>query len=142
MFVRMKEQLLAKDDNSGNRLYLRVFMDDETNEKVSANIHLKLKGENRYRVIGNYFFHEKTIYLKRNSEKHYYRATKSYGFNYNILTDPYLDIQWIVADIDDVKYRFPKSTIDNYGTYLHFKQEGFELQRFLKFSLIKNYKSE
>ena len=50
----MKEQLLAKDDNSGNRLYLRVFIDDETDEKVSANIHLKLKGENRYRAIGNY----------------------------------------------------------------------------------------
>jgi hypothetical protein len=140
MFIRMLEQLLAKDDNSGNRLYLRVFMDDETKEKVSANIHLKLKGEDRFRAIGNYYFHEKTLYLKRKSEKHYHRVTKSYGFNYNIITDPYLDVKYICADIDDVKYRFPKSAIDDFGTYLHFKQEGFELQRFLKFALIKNYK--
>jgi len=136
----MKEQLLAQDDSVGNRLYLRVFFDNETNEKVSATIHLKLKGESRYRLIGNYYFIEKTIYLKRNSKKHYHYTTKSYGFNYNILSDPFLDVQWIVADIDDVRYRFPKSTIDTYGTYLHFKQEGFELQKFLKFNLIKNYK--
>lgn len=138
----MKEQLFCQDDKIGNRLFLRVFIDDETNEKVSANIHLKLKDENKKRLIGNYYFHEKTIYVKRTSEKHYHRATKSYGFNYLVVNDPYLDIKWIVADIDGVKYRFPKSMIDNYGSYLHFMQQGFELQKFLKFGLIKNYKLE
>lgn len=138
----MKEQLFCQDDKIGNRLFLRVFIDDETNEKVSANIHLKLKDENKKRLIGNYYFHEKTIYVKRTSEKHYHRATKSYGFNYLVVNDPYLDIKWVVADIDGVKYRFPKSMIDNYGSYLHFMQQGFELQKFLKFGLIKNYKLE
>ena len=136
----MKEQILCQDDKGGNRLYLRVFIDDETNEKVSANIHLKLKDEAKNRLIGNYYFHEKTIYLKRSSEKHYHRATKSYGFNYLVINDPYLDIKWVVAEIDGIKYRFPKSMIDQYGSYLQFKQQGFELQRFLKFGLIKNYK--
>lgn len=136
----MKEQLFCQLDPSGNRLYMRVFIDDETNEKTAANIHLKLVGENRQRLIGNYYFHEKTIYLKRLSDKHYYRATNSYGFNYVVINDPYLDIKWIVAEIDGVKYRFPKSMIDQYGSYLHFKQEGFELQKFLKFAFIKNYK--
>lgn len=140
MMFRMKEQLMLQLDPSGNRLYMRVFIDDETDEKTSANIHLKLVGENKQRLIGNYYFKEKTIYVKRISEKHLYRATNSYGFNYVVINDPYLDIKWIVAEIDGAKYRFPKSMLDQYGTYLHFKQEGFELQKFLKLGLIKNYK--
>ena len=138
----MKEQLFAQDDKSGNRLFLRVFIDDETNEKVSANIHLKLANEKRQRLIGNYYFHERTIYMKRTSEKHYHRLTKSYGFNYLLINDPYLDIKWITAEIDGFKYKFPKALIDQYGSFLHFKQEGFELQKFLKFGFIKNYKIE
>ena len=141
MLIIMKHELLCQDDTSNNRLYLRVLLDEENN-KVSANIHLKLVGESHQRLIGNYYFHEKTLYVKRKSAKHLYRASNSYGFNYNIINDPYLDIKWIVADIDDERYRFPKTMIDQYGTYLHFKQEGFELQRFLKFGLIKNYKIE
>ena len=137
----VKEQKFVQEDQSGNQLYMRVFI-DETNTQRSANIHLKLKGEDRQRFIGNYNFDNKTMYLKRNSTKHYHYATKSYGFNYTLLNDPHLDINWIVVKIDDMVYRFPKTMLDSYGTYLQFKQQGFELQRFLKFNMIKNYKND
>lgn len=135
----MKEALLCQEDNNKNRIYLRVFSDENDN-KVSANIHLKLINEDKQRLIGNYYFGEKTLYLKRKNSKHLHRSTNSYGFNYTIITDPYLDIKWIVAEIDRVFYRFPKSLITDFGSFLQFKQQGFELQKFLKFNLIKNYK--
>jgi hypothetical protein len=137
----VKEQKFVQEDQAHNQLFMRVFL-DETNTQRSANIHLKLKGEDRQRFIGNYHFDNKTMYLKRNSTKHYHYATKSYGFNYTLLNDPHLDIKWVVVKIDDMVYRFPKTMLDSYGTYLQFKQQGFELQRFLKFNMIKNYKND
>jgi hypothetical protein len=134
----VKEQKFVQEDKSGNQLFMRVFI-DENGKEQSANIHLKLKDEARYRFIGNYYFYNNTMYLKRSSQKHYHYATKSYGFNYTLINDPQLAIKWIVVKIDDVVYRFPKSLLDDFGTYLQFKQQGFELQRFLKFNLIKNY---
>jgi hypothetical protein len=56
------------------------------------------------------------------------------------MNDPYLDIKWIIADIDGERYRFPKSTLKEFGTFLQFKNQGFELQRFLRFDLIKPFK--
>ena len=136
----VKEQRFVQEDQSGNQLFMRVFI-DESNTQRSANIHLKLSREERKRFIGNYGFDNKTIYLSRKSTKHYHYATKSYGFNYRLINDPQLDIKWIVVKIDDVAYRFPKSLIDDYGTYLQFKQQWYELQKFVKFNIIKNYKN-
>lgn len=137
----VKEQKFMQEDQGGNQLFMRVFL-DETETQRSANIHLKLKGEERRRFIGNYYFDNHTIYLRRDSNKHFHYSTKSYGFNYRLINDPHLDIKWIVVKIDDNVYRFPKSMLDSYGTYLQFKQQGFELQRFLKFNMIKNYKNQ
>ncbi len=139
MFI-VKEQKFVQEDNAGNQLFMRVFI-DENNTQRSANIHLKLSNEERKRFIGNYGFDNQTMYLSRTSAKHYHYATKSYGFNYRLINDPQLDIKWIVVKIDDTIYRFPKSLIEDYGSFLQFKQQGFELQKFLKFNIIKNYKN-
>lgn len=137
--IIVKEHKFVKDDNMGNKMYLRV-MTDEQGVNQNANIHLKLSTESHYRSIGNYFFKDNTLYVKRESDKHLHRQTKSYGFNNDLLNDPYLNIQWIVADIDGVRYRFPMTLMKDYGSFLQFKKQGFELQRFLKFALIKPYK--
>jgi hypothetical protein len=60
----VKEQKFVQEDKMGNFLYMRVFL-DETNTQRSANIHLKLNGEDRQRFIGNYHFDNNTMYLKR-----------------------------------------------------------------------------
>lgn len=133
-------RLYADDDRQGNRIYLRVFH-NEKKENVSANIHLKLKSEKHPRLIGSYHFDEKTFYCIRKMSKHYHYATKGFGFNWRILEDPYLDIQRIEMVLDDeVHYNFPKSLIKEYGTFLNFKEQGFELQRFIRLELIKNYR--
>lgn len=142
MTFYLKEQRYVQDDKFGNKLYMRVFFEDDTNERVSATIHLQLAKENKRRLLGNYYFRDSTFYVKRDSSRHYHRVTKSYGFNHTILNDPYFNMKFIMACIDGINYKIPKSVVDEYGTYLHFKEEGFELQKFLKFQFIKNYLNE
>lgn len=130
-------KLFADDDRQGNRIYLRVFF-DENKENVCANIHLRLCSESRPRLLGKYHFNNKTFYCTRKMSKHYHHAAKGFGFNWKILEDPYLDIKRIHMRLDDeVSYEFPKSMIAEYGSFLNFKQQGFELQRFIRFDLIK-----
>lgn len=128
-----------KWDKNGNTLRYFLTCDDNKNP-LQCDIVLKLKQETRMRKIASVRFKDNTIYFKRDSSKHLHRNSKSYGFNYEVLNDAFLNISWVVCDIDGEMYRFPKKTIDDFGSYLHFKSQGFELQRFLKFDLIKNYK--
>ena len=69
--------------------------------------------------------------------------SKSYGFNWNIINDADLGIKTIhlVVDKKD-KYIIPKTILETYGKFLNFKQQGFELQKFLPFDMIKNFKDE
>lgn len=130
-------RMFMNEDKSGNKLYLRVFFDGEQ-QPQTAIILLKLKGENYPRQLGNYTFKTKTFFCKRNSTKHYHYKTKGYGFNWTILEDPYLDIQKIHMVIDEQDhYIFNKSLISEYGRFLNFKEQGFELQRFMPMALIK-----
>jgi hypothetical protein len=39
-------------------------------------------------------------------------------------------------------YVIPVETIGKYGRFLNFKQQGFELQRFMPMELINNFKKE
>ena len=64
----VKEQRFVQEDQGGNQLFMRVFL-DETDTQMSANIHIKLKGEERRRFIGNYHFDDKTLYLSRKSDR-------------------------------------------------------------------------
>jgi hypothetical protein len=41
---------------------------------------------------------------------------------------------------DDTLYIFPKKLISDSGIFLNFKQQGFELQKFLNVNLIESYK--
>lgn len=136
----MKKAEFIKEDKFKNALRLVIFY-DESNQPTNANIFLELVTEKKKRNLGQYNFINKTLYVERKSSKHYHYTTKSYGFNHELINDDFLDIQWIVADIDGTKYRFPKKTIDDYGRFLQFSNQGFELQKFVPFALIKNYKS-
>lgn len=130
-------QMFMNQDNSGNKLYLRVFFDAKKQPRT-AIILLKLKGESYPRQLGNYNFDTKTFFCKRNSTKHYHYKTKGYGFNWTILEDPMLDVQNIHMVVDEKEhYIFNKSLIAEYGRFLNFKQQGFELQRFMSMELIR-----
>jgi hypothetical protein len=75
--------------------------------------------------------------------KHYHYQVKGFGFNWTILNDSYLNIENIHLLVDDKdRYVFKKDLLTRYGNFLNFKQQGFELQKFLKFQLIKDLTSK
>ena len=130
-------KLFGDSDNQGNKLFLRVFY-NENKEHVSANVHLKLQSGGKTRLLGKYDFHNKVFYCTRKMSKHYHYAAKGFGFNWRILDDPYLAITRVHIVIDDeTHYEIPKSLIAQYGKFLNFKQQGFELQKFISLDLIK-----
>jgi hypothetical protein len=134
--------LTGKSDNVGNDLYLRAFQ-DENKKYIGGTIFLKLKSESKYRNLGNIYFTDNSFHCVRNSTKHYHYVSKSYGFNWNIINDDELNIQVIHLIIDhETKYVIPKYVLEKYGKFLNFKKEGFELQKFLPFDLIKNFRDE
>ncbi len=137
--MQIKSQIFAKEDSANNILYLRVFY-DENEVKVGATIHLKLQAEKRQRMIGDYYFADSAIYLRRDSTKHLFNKTQSYGFNWNIINDDFLQIKNIHLTIDGTPYFFPKSILESKGHFMNFKQVGFELQKFLPFEFIQQFK--
>jgi hypothetical protein len=138
----INSEVFCKSDKHKNILYLRVFK-DETKEVVGATIHLKLDAEKKVRHIGNFYIHDRSFHVRRDSAKHYHYKTKSYGFNWNILDDDMLGIKSVHLTIDKADtYVIPVETIGKYGRFLNFKQQGFELQRFMPLELINNFKKE
>jgi hypothetical protein len=135
-------RVMAKEDNAGNTLYLRVWS-DENKLDVGGSIFLKLKSESKKRNLGNLIVSDRSFHIIRDSGRHYHYKSKSYGFNWNIINDADLGIKTIhlVVDKKD-KYIIPKTILDTYGKFLNFKQQGFELQKFLPLDMIKNFKDE
>lgn len=132
--------MLAQSDNFGNDLYLRVFS-DENNKDVGATIYLKLKSENKNRNIGTVYFNDRSLHVLRDSGKHYHYLSKSYGFNWNIINDDFLNIKSVHLVVDkSERYIIPKSVMETNGKFLNFKQQGFELQKFLPMDMIKTFR--
>jgi hypothetical protein len=87
-------------------------------------------------VVSDTFFTERKF-----SHLHY--KTKGYGFNWWLLNRS--SFNWIMLQLEDgTSYKLPKQTILSFGTVLYFKNasdgNSFELQIFLPFDIIKNYK--
>jgi hypothetical protein len=134
--------MYKNEDKQGNELYMRVYY-DEHNEAQNTILYLKLKAEPRPRQLGNLIFLTRTFFCKRNSSNHYHIKTKGYGFNWAILQDPYLSIEKIHMVVDETEhYQFDKSVIKEFGIFLNFQEQGFELQRFLPMEIIKNYQKK
>jgi len=139
MFI-VKSRMVGKSDNFGNDLYLRIFS-DEKNTDVGATVFLKLKSDNKKRNLGNIYFGDRSFHVLRDSGKHFHYKTKSYGFNWSIINDADLHIKTIHLVVDkSEKYVIPKTVLETYGTFLNFKEQGFELQKFLPIDMIRNYK--
>lgn len=133
----VSSQVLGRYDYQNNQLLCRVFY-DEKKQPTNANVHLKLCSEKRTRHLGNVDFQNHIFYCKRKTAKHLHRISNSFGFNWTVIEDEFLTIQKIHLVVDDnMVYFFDKSIIREYGTFMNFKTDGFELQRFLSFDIIK-----
>jgi hypothetical protein len=135
-------RVMAKEDNAGNTLYLRVWS-DENKVDVGGSIFLKLKSESKKRNLGNLIVSDRSFHIIRDSGRHYHYKSKSYGFNWNIINDADLGIKTIHLIVDKKdKYIIPKSVLETYGRFLNFKQQGFELQKFLPMDMIRQFRDE
>jgi hypothetical protein len=127
-------------------VYRRFFINDDgknylqikSNDKI---IQLKLCLENfKPRLIGTVTKSTRTIDMKRVRSKHLHWKTNSYGFNDFVLRNQN-SIDWVrLSDDLDNHWKIPVSYILEKGTYLHFKQEGFELQRFVSLENLEQFR--
>jgi hypothetical protein len=133
----------AKQDNDGNILYVRFTL--VNGEKRTAQVVLKLAGHTRYRNIGLITMKDNTLHVKRSIKNHYHYKAGGYGFNWEMLSEKMLfqidKIHMVVTDEDIVNrhYLFPKSVIDEHGKFMYFKQQSFELQRFINMTFIEPF---
>ena len=92
------------------------------------------------RLLGYVDVQSATFNCVRYCDKHYHRKAGGFGFNWEILSSNLIHIKTIALRVDDDKlYVFPKKLIEEKGTFLNFKQQGFELQKFLDFNHIRPY---
>lgn len=127
-------------------VYRRFFINDDgknylqikSNDKI---IELKLCLENfRPRLIGTVTKSTRTIDMKRIRSKHLHWKTNSYGFNDYVLRNQ-TSIDWVrLSDDLGNHWKIPVKYILEKGTYLHFKQEGFELQRFVSLENMEQFR--
>ena len=114
-------------DNKGNKLVL------ESGKPYRVKIELKGK---RPKLIAQWDSTTKTLFVKRNSERHYHYKTRSYGFNAELLGS--LEIDNVNITIDREQFVVPITEFKN-ARHLNFSQEGFELQKFLPVEIIRKY---
>lgn len=102
---------------------------------------LKLNNETREREIGKVYLKERILEIKRNREKHLFRKNKSYGFNEHVVKTGKTFDKIQLSDEQNT-YLFQKELILTKGSYLHFKDLGFERQLFLPLSEMENFISK
>jgi hypothetical protein len=112
----------------------------ETEEKEGfLYITLHLKGSRKGRNIGRVRLADRTLEIVRNREKHLMKKGRAYGFNEYVIRHA-KTFDTIELQDDYGTYVFPRLMVLDKGSYLHFKDEGFEKQLFLPLFLIQSFK--
>lgn len=120
---------------------MRILTDGGQNSIIvdGNNIHLKLKGENRKRLVGRMNKAKRILEVKRKRGKHLHYTSNSYGFNYHILSNAKLFDKILLSD-EHGEYAIPVEAILDDGKFLFFKQQGFEKQIFMTLSQMDKFK--
>jgi len=128
-----------------NEFKIRSFYIDEQNTLlIKSNdklIIVKLLLKNmKPRMIGTVTKSTRTIEMKRKRAKHLHYMSNSYGFNDYILREQ-TTFDWVrLSDDLGNNWKIPVSYILEKGTYLEFKQQGFELQRFVSLENLEQFR--
>jgi hypothetical protein len=121
-------------DERGN-----YFVVESDQLMLVRSISLKLINEAKSRYIGTLFVNSRVIKMNRNRSKHLFRKNNSYGFNEHLIRTAIL-FDFIELTDEKGTYMIPKNRIMEDGTYLDFKEIGFERQIFLRIEIIEQYK--
>ena len=120
------------DDSGKNLLMVK------SNNKLSS-LTLKL-GTLKQRRIGVVTKSTRTIEMFRKKDSHTFVKINGYGFNYFILKNQ-TSVDWIrLSDDTGSNWKIPVSYIVNNGSYMQFKKVGFELQKFVSFNEIEQFR--
>lgn len=118
-------------DNFGNALVI--------NEKGNIiKIDLRLANKT-VKHIGNVDIANKTFVVRRNRDKHLFKNANSYGFNYKLIKEA-KRFDHVLLNDEKGSYRIPNEVILEQGSFLHFKNQGFEVQLFLSLEIINQFK--
>lgn len=121
-------------DNFGNVIIVE-------NNKRRISIYLRLASERHRRLIGHIDPKTLTLHVERELDKHLLKKANAFGIN-NTLLQKSTTFNYVCLHETDTNrvYVFEKQwAIDN-GTYLFFKQEGFEKQIFLNRDLLQQFR--
>lgn len=122
------------DDEIGNRLQVC------TNDKRVV-LYLILKSEQgKKRRLGVITKSTKTLFIKRRRMVHLLRKGNAYGFNEYVLENAKLFDKIKLTD-EQSEWKVPVKFILEKGTYLHFKKQGFELQKFVSLEQLEPFKT-
>lgn len=135
----VKSEIYKFPDDAGNELVFRILF-NELLKPVTATVYLKLRDSFSYpRQIGYIDIPNKTFHCFRDSSKHLHIKSGSYGFNY-FLTEQRFGIEKIRVKIDNIAYCFDVELLNTDSAVMFYKSQGFEVQKFLPFDVLKNYK--
>jgi hypothetical protein len=116
-------------DNEGNKIFLK-----------DNNIYLKLVIENFNRLLGKLNKNTCSLHVYRNYDKHLHILTNSFGFNYALLHAATKFNKIILETNKNEKFDIPVNYILSKGTFLFFKNKGFEKQIFCTLTELENFK--
>ena len=111
--------------------------------KMRTSIYLRLVTERHRRLVGHICHKYLVLHIERSLDKHLLNKANAYGLNLTILEKGRTFNYVCLHETDTNRvYLFDKQwAIDN-GTYLFFKQEGFEKQIFVSRDLLQQWRKE
>lgn len=130
MYMANKKQnkdAVTLSDKDGNYFYVK-------NGKGSITIYLHLATENKKRELGVVNTNTGVFCIRRNPEKHIFLQNFSYGFNEYVIKTAQRFTHIHLIEDGGRQWLFPKDYVTEKGSYLHFKNEGYERQLFVKIS--------
>lgn len=143
-FFPLEMQQGATDKN-GNTIR-SFFIDDTGKNKLMVKQNSKLTtltlklGETKSRHIGTVTKSTRTVAMVRTREKHLFRKGNAYGFGYYVLKNQ-SSIDWVrLSDDLGNHWKIPVRYIVEKGKFLYFKNQGFELQRFVSLEALEQFR--
>lgn len=134
------------NDSEGNTIR-SFFIDDTGLNKLMVKqndklIILTLKlGNLKPRHIGTVTKSTKTVQMVRDRTKnHLFREGNAYGFGYYVLKNQSC-IDWVrLSDNENNYWKIPVKYIIENGRFMNFKQQGFELQKFVSLNELEQFR--
>lgn len=134
--------MYTESDNQGNKLLIEnKAVRTKDGKDTLINVYIKLASERHRRLIGVIVNSKRRIHVERAEDTHLLIKANAYGFNHYILSNAtrFDDVVIHEKHSKDV-YVVPRTVIMEEGKFMFFKQQGFELQTFVKKEVLNRYK--